>query len=232
MPAHDQLTALDATFLELEQADDSALMHIGAALVFDAAARRWDAGDRGGARAPRAALGPVAALPAEARRAPHRRASWPPGSAISASRSKRTSVTRRSRRRGTSASSWTGSRTSTRTAWTAAVRCGRWCCSTVWRTAAGRWCRRPTTAWSTASARSTSSTCCSTQSPRRASRQRATPRRCRLRRGRHGWLPHPPEPCRPGGRRGPRGRSRRRARADASARGVGALAGGDRSARP
>ena len=34
MPA-DQLTALDATFLELEQADDSALMHIGGALVFD-----------------------------------------------------------------------------------------------------------------------------------------------------------------------------------------------------
>ena len=28
----DQLTALDAAFLELEQADDSALMHIGGAL--------------------------------------------------------------------------------------------------------------------------------------------------------------------------------------------------------
>jgi len=36
MPANDQLTALDATFLELEQSDDSALMHIGAALVFEA----------------------------------------------------------------------------------------------------------------------------------------------------------------------------------------------------
>ena len=35
MPGNDQLTALDATFLELEQADDSALMHIGGALVFD-----------------------------------------------------------------------------------------------------------------------------------------------------------------------------------------------------
>jgi hypothetical protein len=33
--AADQLTALDATFLELEQDDDGALMHIGAALVFD-----------------------------------------------------------------------------------------------------------------------------------------------------------------------------------------------------
>src|ERR1700727_1419164 len=30
-----QLTALDATFLELEEADDSALMHIGGALVFE-----------------------------------------------------------------------------------------------------------------------------------------------------------------------------------------------------
>ncbi len=35
MSATDQLTALDATFLELEQADDSALMHIGAALLFE-----------------------------------------------------------------------------------------------------------------------------------------------------------------------------------------------------
>ena len=35
MSANDQLTALDAAFLELEQADDGALMHIGAALVFD-----------------------------------------------------------------------------------------------------------------------------------------------------------------------------------------------------
>ena len=34
MNANDQLTALDATFLELEQADDSALMHIGATVVF------------------------------------------------------------------------------------------------------------------------------------------------------------------------------------------------------
>ncbi len=34
MPTSDQLTALDATFLELEQADDSAVMHIGGALVF------------------------------------------------------------------------------------------------------------------------------------------------------------------------------------------------------
>jgi diacylglycerol O-acyltransferase / wax synthase len=35
MPANDQLTALDASFLELEQADDGVLMHIGAALVFE-----------------------------------------------------------------------------------------------------------------------------------------------------------------------------------------------------
>jgi len=35
MPTNDQLTALDATFLELEEADDSALMHIGGTLVFE-----------------------------------------------------------------------------------------------------------------------------------------------------------------------------------------------------
>ena len=35
MSSNDQLTALDATFLELEQADDGALMHIGGTLVFE-----------------------------------------------------------------------------------------------------------------------------------------------------------------------------------------------------
>jgi WS/DGAT/MGAT family acyltransferase len=35
MPENEQLSALDATFLELEQSDDSALMHIGGALVFE-----------------------------------------------------------------------------------------------------------------------------------------------------------------------------------------------------
>jgi hypothetical protein len=35
MPANDQLTALDAAFLELEEAHDGVLMHIGAALMFD-----------------------------------------------------------------------------------------------------------------------------------------------------------------------------------------------------
>jgi diacylglycerol O-acyltransferase len=34
MPKNEPLTALDATFLELEQSDDSALMHIGGVLVF------------------------------------------------------------------------------------------------------------------------------------------------------------------------------------------------------
>ena len=36
MAAPEALTALDATFLELEEADDSAHMHIGGVLVFDA----------------------------------------------------------------------------------------------------------------------------------------------------------------------------------------------------
>ena len=38
--SHDHLTALDATFLELEQIDDSAHMHIGAIMVFDPTPQR------------------------------------------------------------------------------------------------------------------------------------------------------------------------------------------------
>ncbi len=33
--SEDRLSSLDATFLELEQADDGALMHTGGALIFD-----------------------------------------------------------------------------------------------------------------------------------------------------------------------------------------------------
>jgi hypothetical protein len=40
MPANDQLTALDATFLKFEQADDSAPMHIGALREL-AGVHRW-----------------------------------------------------------------------------------------------------------------------------------------------------------------------------------------------
>ncbi len=69
MPANDQQTALDATFLELEQADDSAVMHIGGALLFEPLPGVEAAGDLDGAPAPRTAPGPVAALPAEAQRA-------------------------------------------------------------------------------------------------------------------------------------------------------------------
>ena len=35
MPVKEQRTALDASLLELEQADDGALMHIGGALVLE-----------------------------------------------------------------------------------------------------------------------------------------------------------------------------------------------------
>ena len=107
MPANDRLTALDATFLELEQADDSALMHIGGALLLAPPA---------GATAP--AIGTVREhLEQRLDLVLHPRTSstclapvafpGPRGSPISASRSTRTSVTRRSRRRATSASFWT-----------------------------------------------------------------------------------------------------------------------------
>ncbi len=59
---------------------------------------------------------------------------------MSALRSKHTSVTvMLPVARWVSASSWTGLGLSSCTAWTAAVRFGRWCCSTVLPTAAGRW---------------------------------------------------------------------------------------------
>ena len=192
MAGNDQLTALDAAFLELEEADDGALMHIGAALVFDplpGGGRRRSgrcASTSSSAWTCCLATGRSSARPAPAG-SPGRR-----GSAISVLRSRGTFAMRRSRRRGKSPSSWTGSRTSTRIAWIAAVRCGRLCCSTVWRAGVGRWCRRPTIAWSTESARSTLSTCCSARSPRRASPQRPTSR-CRTGMV-DAWLPHPPEP--------------------------------------
>jgi hypothetical protein len=72
MSANDQLTALDATFLELEQADDSALMHIGGALVFDP----LPGGGTPAVGEVRERLEQrldVASLSAEARRASHRR---------------------------------------------------------------------------------------------------------------------------------------------------------------
>ena len=40
MPGHDQLTALDAAFLELEQADDGALIHTGNDVAMQAKRRR------------------------------------------------------------------------------------------------------------------------------------------------------------------------------------------------
>ena len=55
----------------------------------------------------------------------------------------------------------TGRRSSSRTGSTGHARCGRWCCWRGLPTAAGRSRRRPTTRWSTASARSASSSCCS-----------------------------------------------------------------------
>jgi hypothetical protein len=157
MAASDRLTALDATFLELEQSDDSALMHIGAALVFDALA--GGAMPAIGLSAPR--TGGLAWPCWEQDRrfeigAHVRHATLPsPGDErefldwISDFYSHRLDRSR---------------------------PCGRSCCWTVSRAAVGRWCGRPITVWSTASVRSASSTCCSTQNPYRASPQRPTPR--------------------------------------------------------
>ena len=125
MPARDQLTALDATFLELEQADDSALMHIGSAMLFEPL-------PGGGHRRSRTCASicnsdwvgcPVTdrssgrPAPADSR--------GPTGSPTIASRSRRTSGTRCFLRRAMSPSCWSGCRTTTHIASTAGVRCGR-----------------------------------------------------------------------------------------------------------
>ncbi|MGO9905584.1 MAG: wax ester/triacylglycerol synthase domain-containing protein [Solirubrobacteraceae bacterium] len=100
MPANDQLTALDATFLELEEADDSALMHIGGALLFEP----LPGGGTPAIEKVREHLEQrLDLLPRYRQKLGAPRTGGfpgPRGRAISALRSKRTSVTRRSRRRG------------------------------------------------------------------------------------------------------------------------------------
>ena len=49
----DHLTAIDGTFLELEDADSAAHMHMGGLLDLRAASKRRRTGRRGGARLPR-----------------------------------------------------------------------------------------------------------------------------------------------------------------------------------
>ena len=94
-----------------------------------------------------------------------------------------------------------------------AARCGRWCCSTASPAGAGRSSGRPTTAWSTASARSTSAHLLLDADPAGAS---AAPERPHPRGGADdvvgSWLPTPPTTLRrPPARRwrGPRRRARR-----------------------
>jgi hypothetical protein len=177
MPASDQLTALDATFLELEQADDGALMHIGGALVFEALP---------GGRMP--AIGAVRAqleqrldlLPRYRQKLGAPRTgglAWP-----SWERDTRFDLSAHVRRRTVPSPGdehelleWISDFYShrldrSRPLWElvllGGLAHGRWA-----------WFGRPTTAWSTASARSMSPICCSIQRPRRLSSPRPRPAR-------------------------------------------------------
>ena len=186
MSANDQLTALDATFLELEEADDGALMHIGGALVF---ASRPGGGTPTIDEIREHLEQRLDLLPRYRQKLDLPRTgglSWP-----SWERDARFEIAAHVRHAtlpspGDERDFWTGSLISTRIAWIAAGLCGKWSYSTVWRTTAGRCCARPTTAWSTASARSISSDCCSARRPHRPSRRRLQPPD-----GAHGWLPNP-----------------------------------------
>ena len=51
--ACDRLTPLDATFLELEEADNAAHMHIGSLMIYEARAGLPHGGTCNGARSPR-----------------------------------------------------------------------------------------------------------------------------------------------------------------------------------
>ena len=154
MPA-DQLTALDATFLELEEADASAHMHIGGVMIFEP----LPGGGTPAIEAVREQLEPrLGAMPRYRQRlsAPHRRAHLAELGARYGF-----DIAAHVRRAALPAPGgeaelldWAAEFWSHRL--DRGKPSGRWCCSTGSRTAAGRWRARPITAWSTASARSTS----------------------------------------------------------------------------
>jgi hypothetical protein len=178
--------------------------------------RRWDAGGRGGARAPRAALA-VAALPAEAQRASHGGASWPYWE-----RDQRFEIEAHVRHATLPSPGderefldWISDfyphrLDRSRPLWEMALLYGL-------VHGGGRWCGRP----SLPGRRGRLGEQRGPTARRRARALRAvsTPRRTGvgLGRGSARMAPASTRACRPGGRRGPRGRSRRLARADASA---------------
>ena len=156
----DHLTPLDATFLELEQADESAHMHIGGALVFD---------PRPDGSVPSleevcasTSTARLAHLPRYRRKLSEPRTGglrWPAWEDderfdLDVPRAPRDAA----RRPAATRSCASGSATTGPTASTATGRCGRSCCSTASRTAAGRSSPRPTTRWSTGSGRWTPAT--------------------------------------------------------------------------
>ena len=160
----EQLNALDATFLELEEADQGAHMHIGGVMVFEPGRTDGAVGARGGCPAG-ARAGAAAPLPGPALIPDHGRlllAVLARGRALPG-RQPRTGGEPR-RRREARRSCSTGPASFTPSASIGRSRSGRWSWSRGSPAGAGRWPARRITAWSTGSAPSTPSSSCSTPS--------------------------------------------------------------------
>ena len=139
----DHLSALDATFLELEQADEGATMHIGGVVVFDP----LPGGGTPTLEAIRATIAErLARIPRYSQRLSSTRTgglSWP-----SWTDDKRFDVRNHILHAALPSPGgeqelceWAGE--FSRTAWTGRVRCGRWCCWRGSRKGAGRSRRSP-----------------------------------------------------------------------------------------
>ena len=122
----DHLTAIDGTFLELEDADSAAHMHIGGLLVFGPRAGGETPGARGGARVPRASASMHCRAIASA--SPRRRTGGLSWQRVGRRRALRHGAARarerRFRRRAASTRCWPGRASSGRSGSTRACRCG------------------------------------------------------------------------------------------------------------
>ena len=135
----ERLSPLDTMFLDLEQVDDGATMHFGAVLVFDPLP---EGGTPDIDRVRKHLERRLHLLPRyrdQLSRPRASRLSWTTWeSRPRASISRRTWGMRRCRRPAAPASCTNGSATSCRTGSIAGARCGRRCCWTAWKAAAGR----------------------------------------------------------------------------------------------
>jgi hypothetical protein len=176
----DRLTALDATFLELEEADESAHMHIGALMVLSLGGPSLRLGSPPSAATSRSGWTRYPATAAASRSSTPAGSAGPSGRPTSASRWITTCTAQPCPLPAASASCSDGSASTGPSGSTGAGPCGRSSSSKAWQAGAGHSRRRRTTAWSTVSAPSTRRPCCSTRRAAPA-RARARSRRSRTR---------------------------------------------------